>query len=74
MQEFYKKALLAFILIVLADALLAAILVERSYLSASILPPGGHVGNAAVRWQSNERLPRGRRHAASPSMASCSAP
>jgi AraC-like DNA-binding protein len=51
MQEFYKKALLAFILIVLADALLAAILVERSYLSASILPPGGHVGNAAVRWR-----------------------
>jgi AraC-like DNA-binding protein len=51
MQEFYKKALLAFILIVLADALLAAILVERSYLSASILPGSGHAGRDAVRWR-----------------------
>ncbi|WP_322403927.1 helix-turn-helix transcriptional regulator [Massilia luteola] len=51
MQEFYKKALLAFILIVLADALLAAILVDRSYLSASILPGSGHAARDAVRWR-----------------------
>jgi AraC-like DNA-binding protein len=51
MQEFYKKALLAFIFIVLADALLAGILIERSYLSSAILPSAGHAGGDAVRWR-----------------------
>ena len=51
MQEFYKKALLAFIVIVLADALLAAILIERSYLSLAILPPTGRAGADAVHWR-----------------------
>ena len=51
MQEFYKKALTAFILIVLADALLAIVLVDRSYLSRALLPAqeGGDAG--AVRWR-----------------------
>jgi AraC-like DNA-binding protein len=38
MQEFYKKALLALIFLVVADALLACILVYQSYLSLSLLP------------------------------------
>jgi AraC-like DNA-binding protein len=38
MQEFYRRALHAFVLILLADALLAAVLIERSYLSQSLLP------------------------------------
>ncbi|MQA18485.1 AraC family transcriptional regulator [Rugamonas rivuli] len=38
MQEFYKKALLALIFLVLADALLACALVYQSYLSLSLLP------------------------------------
>jgi len=37
MQQFYKKALCAFVLIVLADALLSALLVGRSYLALPIL-------------------------------------
>lgn len=50
MQAFYRKALLAFILIVLADALLAAILVERSYLAAPILPALDSRAGGTVRW------------------------
>ena len=38
MQEFYKKALLALIFLVLADALLAAFLVQQSYRTLSLLP------------------------------------
>ena len=51
MQEFYKKALYAFVLIVLADALLAIVLVDQSYLSQPLLPAqeGGDV--RAVRWK-----------------------
>jgi AraC-like DNA-binding protein len=51
MQEFYKKALYAFVLIVLADALLAIVLVDQSYLSQPLLPAqeGGDVH--AVRWR-----------------------
>ena len=46
MQQFYKKALLAFVLIVLADALLAVVLVERSYLSLPLLL----AKSKAMRW------------------------
>jgi AraC-like DNA-binding protein len=45
MQEFYKKALLAFILLMVADALLALFFVHRSYLSLSLLP-----AQKGVRW------------------------
>jgi len=51
MQEFYKKALLAFIAIVLADALLAVVLVDRSYLSLSILPANERAAAGAIRWR-----------------------
>ncbi|WP_198117067.1 helix-turn-helix domain-containing protein [Massilia rhizosphaerae] len=47
MQEFYRKALLAFIAIVILDALLAVVLVERSYLAAALLPDGAD----GVRWR-----------------------
>ena len=51
MQEFYKKALYAFMLIVLADALLAIVLVDRSYLSQQ-LPLAQEAGDAgALRWR-----------------------
>jgi hypothetical protein len=51
MQEFYKKALNAFMLIVLADALLAIVLVDRSYLSQQ-LPLAQEAGDAgALRWR-----------------------
>jgi AraC-like DNA-binding protein len=49
MQEFYRRALYAFVLILLADALLAAGLIERSYLSQPLLPSQG--GDRAVRWR-----------------------
>jgi AraC-like DNA-binding protein len=51
MQEFYKKALYAFVLIVLADALLAIVLVDRSYLSQPLLPAEQGGGEKAVRWR-----------------------
>jgi AraC-like DNA-binding protein len=51
MQEFYKKALYAFILIVLADALLAIVLVDRSYLSQALLPAQQGGDARAVRWR-----------------------
>jgi AraC-like DNA-binding protein len=38
MQEFYKKALLAFIFLVLGDALLATFFVQQSYRTLSLLP------------------------------------
>ncbi len=39
MQTFYKKALLALIFLMLADALLAAVFIYRSYLSVTVLAP-----------------------------------
>ncbi|MCS0584029.1 helix-turn-helix domain-containing protein [Massilia pinisoli] len=50
MQEFYKKALLAFIVIVLADALFAVVFIERSYLSLPILPGQKGTDGRAVEW------------------------
>jgi AraC-like DNA-binding protein len=50
MQQFYKKALCAFVLIVLADALLSALLVSRSYLALPIL--AGQDGG--VHWQRSQ--------------------
>jgi AraC-like DNA-binding protein len=47
MQEFYRKALLAFVAIVILDALLAVVLVDRSYLAAALLPDGAD----GVRWR-----------------------
>lgn len=38
MQEFYRKSLLALIVLVVADALLAAVLIQQSYLSLSLFP------------------------------------
>jgi AraC-like DNA-binding protein len=52
MQQFYKKALCAFILIVVADALLSALLVGRSYLSLPVL--AGQDGG--VHWQRSQNL------------------
>ena len=52
MQEFYKKALCAFIVIVLADALLSALLVGRSYLALPILA----AQDGGVHWQRSQDL------------------
>ena len=51
MQAFYKKALLALISLVLADALLAAIGIPLSYLSLSVLAPQptGRPSDQAIR-------------------------
>ncbi len=46
MQAFYKKALFALILLVVADALFALILIQQSYLSFAVLAP--HPGG--TRW------------------------
>ena len=46
MQELYKKALLALIFLVVADALIASFLIHQSYLSLTLLP--AHRGD--VRW------------------------
>ncbi len=43
MQEFYRKALVALIALVLADGLLAALLIQQSYLALALFP-GGDVG------------------------------
>ena len=51
MQQFYKKALLAFVLIVLADALLAVVLVERSYLSLPLLLGNDGRDDQVTRWR-----------------------
>jgi AraC-like DNA-binding protein len=50
MQQFYKKALCAFVLIVLADALLSALLVGRSYLALPILAEEG----GGSHWQRSQ--------------------
>jgi AraC-like DNA-binding protein len=50
MQQFYKKALCAFVLIVLADALLSALLVGRSYLALPILAGEG----GGTHWQRSQ--------------------
>lgn len=42
MQEFYKKALLALVLLIVADALLAFFFIHQSYLSLSLLPAQKH--------------------------------
>lgn len=47
MQDFYKKALLALISLVIVDALLACVLVYQSYLSLSLLP----ANDADARWR-----------------------
>ena len=49
MQKLYRRALCAFVLILSLDALLSAVLIERSYLSQSLLLPQG--GGQAVRWR-----------------------
>ncbi|MFJ1472451.1 helix-turn-helix domain-containing protein [Massilia sp. YIM B02787] len=41
MQNFYKKALYALLLLLLADALIACLCVYQSYPSAALMPPGG---------------------------------
>jgi AraC-like DNA-binding protein len=51
MQQFYKKALLAFVLIALADALLAVVLVDRSYLSLPLLPTYEGRDDRVTRWR-----------------------
>jgi AraC-like DNA-binding protein len=50
MQEFHRRALYAFALVLLADLLLAAVLVERSYLSQPLLSPQGG-GDGTVHWR-----------------------
>ena len=40
MQNFYKKALYALLLLLLADALIACLCVYQSYPSAALMPPG----------------------------------
>lgn len=47
MQEFYKKALVALILLLIADALIAGFCIYQSYLSASLIPQEG----GGVRWR-----------------------
>jgi AraC-like DNA-binding protein len=47
MQDFYRKALVALVVLVVADALIACFCVYRSYPSASIMPRDG----AAPRWR-----------------------
>jgi AraC-like DNA-binding protein len=47
MQEFYRKALLALILLLVADALIACFCIYQSYLSSSLLPKD----KGGVRWQ-----------------------
>jgi AraC-like DNA-binding protein len=38
MQEFYRKALVAFVLLLIADALIACFCIYQSYLSSSLMP------------------------------------
>ncbi|CAN7249974.1 AraC family transcriptional regulator [Pseudoduganella sp. LjRoot289] len=47
MQEFYKKALLALVLLVVADALFAAFFVSRSYLTVKLL----QADQSGMHWQ-----------------------
>jgi AraC-like DNA-binding protein len=50
MQEFHRRALYAFALVLLADLLLAAVLVDRSHLSQPLLSSQGD-GDRLVRWR-----------------------
>lgn len=47
MQEFYKKALLALILLLIADTLAAGFCIQQSYLSASLVPQD----RGGVKWR-----------------------
>jgi len=47
MQEFYKKALVALILLLIANALIACFCIYQSYLSASLIPQE----RGGVRWR-----------------------
>jgi AraC-like DNA-binding protein len=56
MQEFYKKALVALILLLIVDALAACLCVYLSYPSARLVPRGRggvhwHLGTATDAWQ-----------------------
>ena len=63
MEEFYKKSLLAFILLLVVDALLGCFFIYRSYLSLSLLPAhdvrwraiadGTQEGRSTIRIQSS---------------------
>ena len=69
MQNFYKKALLALILLLVADALIACVCVYQSYPSATLMPSGAgglywrtttttvatEGGGAAIRIDSDKR-------------------
>ena len=69
MQNFYKKALLALILLLVADALIACVCVYQSYPSATLMPSGAgglywrtttttvatEGGSAAIRIDSDKR-------------------
>jgi AraC-like DNA-binding protein len=46
MEEFYRKALVAFVVLLVADALMACFCIDRSYPTASLIPQE----NGAVRW------------------------
>ena len=46
MQNFYRKALVAFVLLLIADALIACFCIDQSYLSASLIP----WKQGAARW------------------------
>jgi AraC-like DNA-binding protein len=50
MQEFRRKALYAFVLVLLADLLLAAVLIERSHLSQPLLS-SQRDGDGMVHWR-----------------------
>lgn len=62
MQTFYKKALLALLFLVLADALLAALFIYRSYLSVTVLAPlpdrthWRSVGEADTPWRGTSTI------------------
>src|SRR3954470_24144109 len=47
MQEFYKRALLALIILVITDALLAVFFIQQSFLSHSLLP----ASRDGVHWE-----------------------
>ena len=69
MQNFYRKALLALILLLVADALIACVCVYQSYPSATLMPSGAgglywrtttttvatEGGNAAIRIDSDKQ-------------------
>jgi hypothetical protein len=46
MQYFYRKALVAFVLLLVADALIACFCIDRSYPSSSLMPRE----KGAARW------------------------